>query len=141
MHPLAKLRRKIAMTFSSSPSRLLLIMTFAAGIAHAVDAPLPLNSGTYVVSSDKPCQDAAFAAVIVFDGHSFSGPHDSQCESTILGQQGRSYRVKTTCRALGDGTPITPSTVVQHVQIKSRSMFVLTRDNKELDYALCPRFH
>ncbi|WP_184418212.1 hypothetical protein [Rhodanobacter sp. MP7CTX1] len=141
MQPFAKLRREIVMNFSPLRSSFLLIMIFAVGFAHAADALLPINTGAYVVSSRKACEGAAFAAVITFDGRSFSGPHDSDCQTIILGQHGLSYSVKTTCRAFGDGTPTVPSTVFQSVRIKSRSAFALTRDNKKIDYALCPKFH
>jgi len=120
---------------------LLLVAICVAGFAHAANAPLPLKSGTYVVSSDKPCEDAAFADVIEFDVRSFHGPHEAQCQSTTLDQHGRSYRVSTTCRALGDGTAATPSTFVRRVRITSRSTFVLTRDKADDVYALCPEFH
>jgi hypothetical protein len=129
------------MSFSSFPSRLLPVMICATGFAHLGNASLPLKAGTYVVSSDKPCADAAFADVMAFDGRSFAGPHDARCQSTTLDRQGRSYRVSTTCRALGDGTATMPSTVVRQLRITSRSSFVLTRGNHEIDYALCPAFH
>lgn len=141
MQPFAKLCRKVVMNFLPFQSRILLAMIFAVGCAHAADAMLPINAGTYVASGRKACEGAALASVITFDGRSFSGPHASDCQTIILGQHGQSYSVKTTCRAFGDGTPTIPSTVFQSVRIKSRSAFALTRDNKKIDYALCPKFH
>lgn len=108
----------------------------------AADGPsLPLDAGIYVVTAYRPCNSAPFAGVRPFDGHSFSGPHASICESAILEHNGTTYRVKTDCQALGNGAPAPASSEVDDVKVKSRTAFVLTHDNRSLEFALCPAFH
>ena len=67
-----------------------------------------LKHGIYVVSGTK-CKDAPFAAMSIWDGVGFGGPHESQCKTKILHRHGHMFDISTTCSALGDGTPTTPS--------------------------------
>lgn len=118
------------------------VLSCATGLACAADAPgLPLDAGIYVVTGYKPCNSAPFAGVRQFDGRSFSGPHASACESTILEHSGANYRVKTDCQALGNGAPAPASSEVVDVRVKSRTSFFLVHDNRTLEFALCPAFH
>ena len=88
-------------------SRHLWPILLATGVAQA--ASLPLSPGTYV-RADVTCDDPPFAATFDYDGHRFSYPHASNCRSTIVSRQGRTYRVRETCSALGDGSPARPDT-------------------------------
>ncbi len=121
--------------------KFLLALLFGMGFAHATDGLLPLDAGTYVVASYTPCEEAPLAGVTSFDGASFVGPHDSDCQTTILEQHGADYRVSVRCKALGDGTPTVPKPFVEGVRIKTRTSFVLTHDDAEMEFALCPAFH
>ena len=121
-------------------SKLFLLLAFGMSFARATDS-LPLDTGTYVVTSYKPCTDAPFAGVKDFDGTSFGGPHDSDCQTVILARHGASYRVKTTCNGAGDGTPVTAGGLLEQVRIESRTAFVLTHGQQHREYTLCPTFH
>lgn len=120
--------------------KLFVILALGAGLARATDG-LPLNAGTYVLTSYKPCAEAPFAGVKDFDGTSFGGPHDSDCHTVILSRHSASYRVMRTCNAAGDGTPVTQTGFVEKVRIESRTAFVVTHGKQQLDYTLCPTFH
>ncbi len=122
-------------------SKLMLILVFGAGFAQAADAPLPLQPGTYVLASYKPCEEVALAGVISFDGNSFVGPHDSDCQTTILDQQASTYRVAIRCKALGDGTPTPPRDSFARVRIDSSTSFSMIDGADETPFVLCPEFH
>lgn len=122
-------------------SRLLFVLCTGTGFARAADAPLPLKAGSYVIASYTPCDEAPLAGVTSFDGASFVGPHDADCQTAVLSHRGTRYRVQVTCKAMGDGTPIAPTSYRQDVRIKSQTRFVVTREHREIEYALCPAFH
>jgi hypothetical protein len=106
----------------------------------AAHGPLPLKKGTYVLKDTVPCEDAPFAAVFDYDGHSLSGPHESRCSSVLLEHHGREYRIRTTCTALGDGTPAPPSMETQSYRLISLTEVAVSRSDgsDELTYRLCP---
>lgn len=79
---------------------------------------LPLRPGTYVLA-DASCRDPALAAMFTYDGRHFSYPHASACRSVTLSRTKRTYRVKETCAAEGDGTVAVPSTTVSTYEIRS----------------------
>ena len=81
-----------------------------------------LRHGIYVVSGTK-CKDAPFAAMSIWDGVGFGGPHESQCKTRLLHRQGQIFDVSTTCSALGDGTPTTSSSLSERVTILGREAF------------------
>jgi hypothetical protein len=107
----------------------------------APSALLPLNPGTYVVSSYKPCEEAPLAGTKEFDGKTFVGPNESQCTSSVVSHHGNAYRVSTRCSAHGDGTPETPTRWTQTVHVESASGFDAVLDGKSVRYELCPAFH
>jgi hypothetical protein len=81
-------------------------------------ATLPLKPGTYVLA-DTPCNDPPFAAMFDYDGRRFSYPHATDCRSAIVLHKGRTYRVRETCLALGDGSAAAPSTTISAYTIRS----------------------
>jgi hypothetical protein len=103
--------------------RLVLVGLLAAsGPVHGASV-LPLRSGTYVLSG-TPCRDAPFAAMMRFDSKGLSDPHSAQCRSRILARSGSRYRLTTTCRANGDGSPATPTTKIATMRIRTTASFV-----------------
>ena len=76
--------------------------------AHAESKDLlPLEHRTYVLEG-YDAVDAPFAAILEYDGSTFSGPHSSACVSEVLDHEGAKFRIRTTCFADGDGTPGAP---------------------------------
>lgn len=131
---------------STSPfafkSRTALVLLGAACLSQAAQpAALPLDAGSYVVSSVAPCKEAPLAAVVQFDGRALFGPHESDCTSLVLSQRGRTYQVATECRALGDGTRAAPYRQVQRIRVESRTRLSIGDAGAEIHYALCPAFH
>ena len=118
-----------------------MVLLFGTGLAHAAGRPLPLDPGNYVVVGAQPCEQAPLAGVMAFDGASFAGPHATACQTAVLARHGPDYRVRTRCKALGDGTPAAASAVVRDVRIESRTAFAVTRGAQATAYALCPGFH
>lgn len=112
------------------------------GLVGAVNAAetslLPLESGTYTLAGYQPCDTAPFAGVAMFDGRAFSGPHASHCTSDVLDHHDGSYEVSTECRALGDGTPAAPTTVVMQLRVVSPTHYVLLGNGEQRDYERCP---
>jgi hypothetical protein len=91
--------------------------------AASTQAAVPITPGDYVRDGVQ-CQDAPFAALLKFDGKAFSGPHESNCTTSIVGRTGHQYRLTTTCRAAGDGSPQAPYTETQTVNVLSPSHFI-----------------
>jgi hypothetical protein len=113
----------------------------ALGAAGAQGA-VPIMPGDYV-RDDVQCQDAPFAALPIFDGKAFSGPHESDCTTTVVSRTGRQYRLKTTCRAAGDGSPQAPYTEAQTVTVPSPSRLTFGHETgtgamDRAAYRLCP---
>ncbi len=73
-------------------------------LALARREPLSLKHGIYMLQN-VACQEPANAAMMCWDGVGLSGPHASKCVSHVLSQHGSRFSVRTTCAALGDGTP------------------------------------
>ena len=122
--------------------KFVLALLFGMGFAHATDGKLPLDSGYYVIASYKPCEEAPNAGVTTYDGASFVGMHDSDCQTDILEQNGPRYRVSIRCKALGDGTPVVPKPYVESVRILTRTSFTVVENNgTEDEFDLCPAFH
>jgi hypothetical protein len=119
---------------------LVLVLVFGPSLARATDKPLPLHPGTYVIASYKPCQEAPLAGVSRFNGFSFEGPHASNCQTTVLRRRGSTYRIKTTCSAMGNGSPAVPSGSVQDIHIKSSSSFSVGNGKQRTEYRQCPAF-
>lgn len=116
------------------------LLLLGAGVARAAGIALPLDAGTYVVGSYKPCAEAPFAGVKDYDGKSFSGPHDAGCQTVALDRRDATYRLKTTCKSAGDGTPVTPTGFVEEVRVESRTAFVVIHGKDHVEYTLCPTF-
>jgi len=64
---------------------------------------ITLRSGTYVLDG-VACQDPPNAAILSWDGFTFSGAHSSRCRSQIAHLEKKRYQVKLTCSARGDGS-------------------------------------
>jgi hypothetical protein len=119
---------------------LLFVAALAATSPLLASKGLPLHSGTYV-QSGTPCRNAPFAAMMSYDGKGLGDPHSAHCRSRILARNGDRYRVSTTCRANGDGSPTTPTTMTTTLRIPSRTSFVYTSaGSREAGSAfrLCP---
>lgn len=119
---------------------LLFVIALAASTNPVSAKGLPLRSGTYV-QSDTPCRDAPFAAMMSYDGKGIGDPHSAQCLSRILARHGNRYRVSTTCRANGDGSPAKPTTEIATLRIPSRTSFVYASAGSSgagSAYRLCP---
>lgn len=109
-----------------------------ATVAQAA-GPLAIRSGDYVLA-DTPCREAPFAALMHYDGHALSGPHESACTTRLLGRTGGDVRLATTCRALGDGTPAKPSTFVARYRVDSpTSLTVIAATGSPRRYRWCGR--
>ena len=67
------------------------------------DQELTIDPGVYV-REPASCKSAPNAAILLWDGVGFSGPHSSKCKSTVLSKRGRQYEISTSCAALGDGS-------------------------------------
>ena len=65
---------------------------------------LRLKHGTYVQASVS-CREPPFAAMQAWDGAGFFGPHSSRCTSRVLSHHNTHFRISTSCKAIGDGTP------------------------------------
>jgi hypothetical protein len=95
-----------------------------AGLFFAVSAQagakdlLPIEHGTYV-REGVDAADPPFAAIFEYDGATISGPHSSQCTSTVTSHEDEKYLLSTTCNALGDGTPAAPYTEEERVVVRS----------------------
>ena len=127
-------------SFTGRAKAAFLLLGVATVSQAATSALLPLDAGVYVVSTTTPCADAPLAGVARFDGLALSGPHESDCTSTVLSRQARTYRISTTCRALGDGSAATPTSQDQTVRVESRTRFAMVDHGTETDYARCPSF-
>jgi hypothetical protein len=114
-----------------------ILLVFAATAAQA--AILPLRPGTYVLAN-TPCRDPALAGVFSYDGRQFSYPHAAACRSVILSHTGRTYRLRETCSALGDGGAAAPSTTVTSFRVMSATqVWVSHRNNRfSSSYRWCP---
>ena len=65
---------------------------------------LGLKHGTYV-QAPVSCKEPPFAAMQAWDGVGFFGPHSSRCTSRVLSHHNNHFRISTSCKAIGDGTP------------------------------------
>ena len=116
---------------------------FAALAGAAEAATLPIRLGDYV-RDGTPCRDAPFAALMRYDGESFSGPHESACATVLLRKPGpRTYVLRSTCRAAGDGTPSGSYTETQTVRVLSPTRIVFshvtgTGVRDRAGYRACP---
>jgi len=81
-----------------------LISVFVPIPTFAQSAQLDLNPGTYVDARYK-CDGAPNATLLTWDGKGFSGAHSSICSTRVLSRTGNTFRIQTTCAAVGDGTP------------------------------------
>ncbi len=119
----------------------LIVAVLLATSGPAVAATIvPLQTGTYVLAG-TPCRDAPFAAIMRYDGKGLSDPHSAQCRSRILTRSGRRYRVATTCRANGDGSPATPTTEIATLRVRTRGVFAYAAAGAVAPgptYRLCP---
>ena len=122
---------------------LLSAICLAALASGAQAASLPIKRGAYV-RDGVPCRDAPFAALMQYDGKSFSGPHESDCTTLVRGRPGpRTYLLKTTCRAAGDGTPNESYAETQTVKVLSRSHITFSHTTgagaeDRAGYRFCP---
>lgn len=106
------------MTSQALPTALAFALSISVG-----HAALPILPGDYVRAGYR-CYDAPFAALFHYDGAAFSGPHESDCTTRVLSHSGPRYRLGTTCRVAGDGSPLTNVTEVQAVVVLSPSRLV-----------------
>ena len=114
------------------------VMLVAAG---ADAATLPLKAGTYV-REGSACRQAPFAVQFNYASGAFSYPHATQCRSTIVRHQGRSYVVNETCAALGDGTPAKADALTTRYRVLSPSRVEVQKlsvaDRTVAIYRRCP---
>jgi hypothetical protein len=115
------------------------LVLFLAPYASRADSPaLQLKQGVYVAGQ---CEHAPNAAILVWNGVGFSGAHSSQCVSKILSRRGSRFRVRTTCSAVGDGSPnASHADFVELVWLNriSDSHFELIKGAQEaIDYRWC----
>ena len=89
-------------------------------------ATLPLKPGTYVLTG-TPCHDPAFAAMFDYDGHHFSYPHATKCNSVVKSHAGKTYRISETCSALGDGMATKPDTTQATYTVLSSARVSVSR--------------
>ena len=75
------------------------------GLALPEGEQVSLKRGIYVVAS-VGCKEPPFAAMQFWDGVGFFGPHSSRCTSHILTHHGNQFQIRTSCKALGDGSPL-----------------------------------
>jgi len=99
--------------------------------------PLPITPGTYV-RAGTPCNDPSLAPIFAYDGHALSGPHTSQCHSTLISRHGATYRVRTTCAAMGDGTEARAQSETQVFTLHSTTSLSRHNDRDGAEYRLCP---
>jgi hypothetical protein len=107
----------------------------------AAAATLPLNDGTYM-REGTACHEAPFAAQFSYSAGAFSYPHATQCRSVIARHSGRTYAVRETCAAEGDGTPARPDTLTTQYRVLSADRVTLTKafgaDRTPVTYRRCP---
>jgi hypothetical protein len=117
--------------------RALILLAFVATSTQA--AVLPLRPGTYVLAN-TPCRDPALAGVFTYDGKQFSYPHASRCRSAVISQIGRTYQLRETCSALGDGGPATPTTTITSYRIMSATQVWVSHRNGRFNssFRWCP---
>jgi hypothetical protein len=117
--------------------RALALLVFVAASAQA--AVLPLKPGTFV-QANTPCRDPALAGVFSYDGRQFSYPHASRCRSVIVSHVGRTYRLRETCSALGDGGVAPPSTTLSSYRVMSATQVWVSHANSRFSYSYrwCP---
>ncbi len=80
------------------------------GLASPRGEQLSLRRGLYVIASVS-CKEPPFAAMQSWDGVGFFGPHSSRCTSHVLSQQGKQFQIRTACKAVGDGSPLSTGQV------------------------------
>jgi len=102
---------------------------------------VPVAAGDYVRAGVQ-CRGAPFAATIHYDGRNFSGPHSSDCATTVVREHGARYALSSTCKAAGDASPARPYTEAETVRVKSASRFSFTHRTgagaiDRADYRLC----
>ena len=112
----------------------MLLAVSAQAPAQAKDL-LPLAHGTYV-REEFDAVDPPFAAILEYDGSTFSGPHASACASRILDHDGAKYRISTTCSAQGDGTPAVPYTEKERIVVQSPTRMQFTHGDDMAVYRL-----
>lgn len=117
-------------------SRTVLTITALLASGAACASSLPLTRGDYVIAG-QPCRDAPFAAMVRFDGQGFNGPHSSQCRSTVVARSGKTYRIRTQCAALGDGTLVRPNVMTQRYAVLSPTSFTRKTATGSLTYRFC----
>lgn len=90
----------------AKPARTLFTMMclFFSVIAFSQEPQPALKHGIYV-RENTPCKSAPNAAIIEWDGIGFSGAHSSKCISRVMSRSGQVLQVRTSCSALGDGSP------------------------------------
>ncbi len=123
----------------SRPYFIALAFALTNSVAHAAAPILP---GDYVREGYR-CGDAPFAALLRYDGSAFSGPHERDCTTRVMGRSGWRYQLETTCRAAGDGSPRPSLREVQTVVVFSPSRFSFSHEtgNGQIDSAIyhrCP---
>jgi hypothetical protein len=80
-------------------------MVLTTGLALFAQYPkLTIKPGIYV-REPAQCQGAPNASIMSWDGVGFSGPHSSQCKTTVLHKNDTTYEISDSCSALGDGSP------------------------------------
>ncbi len=122
---------------STSLPALLGLFFFAGAATASTNSLVPIAAGTWV-RDGTACQDAPFAAQFSFDGQAFAGPHASGCRTKVLSHDSDSYRMSTTCTALGDGTPTAKTTEVQRLTIVSPTTVRFSHSKDTAIYHHCP---
>ncbi len=96
---------------------------------------LPLAHGTYVREGYEAA-DAPLAAVLEYDGSTIAGAHSSACVSEVLEHDGAAYRIETTCRSAGDGTPATPYKEEERIVVLSPTRMRFAHRDDQAVYRL-----
>lgn len=98
----------------------------------AVSQQLTIRAGVYV-REPAQCQEAPNASTLFWDGVGFSGPHSSHCTSAVFRKNVRRYNIRTSCSALGDGSPNpggAPFTQSFALTRLSTTRFTIDKDNQ-----------
>lgn len=121
------------------------LMLALAGLFLPYDATgqnpsLDLGSGNYVLDG-VACQDPPNAAILSWDGFTFSGAHSSQCRSKIVHLDKNRYRVNLSCSARGDGSTDPMNTdyrdTFELTRLSNSHFRISTRGREAMTYRWC----
>lgn len=99
-------------------------------------ATIPLKAGDYGVVY-LACANEPNAAIMSFDGRTFSYPHATKCTDTITGPSAGVLSISETCSALGDGSPTKPDTSTFTLRPHGADRFTLIKSGSTMTYRRC----